>query len=245
MAWVSKPVGFDQKVLLHHLDFTANQTIKFPRKKMYTVLDGFLRDDITGAKSRKNAITMLMKIWYIVDEDLRPIRDKILEQFHQLTQEEKLCVHWGLTIAAYPFFKDVANEFGRLFQLQDEVASTAIGKRMKEAYGDRRRVEVATSAVLTSMKAWEVIHSIEKRSYTLGEKIEITNPLIQSFLVQVLLYVSGADSLYVELIPNHPLFFPFDFELNVAELRDGNTFSFHYQGVKDLVVEKKEKPYSV
>ncbi|MGM0840263.1 MAG: hypothetical protein ACQEWE_06035 [Bacillota bacterium] len=235
---MSKPVGFDQKVLLNHLDFTANQTKKYPRKEMYSVLDGFLRDDITGAKSRKNAITMLMKIWYLVDEDLIAIRDEVLEQFSQLTYEERLCVHWGLTIAAYSFFKDVANEFGRLFQLQDEVSSMAIGKRMKETYGDRRRVEVATSAVLMSMKAWKVIQPIEKRSYKFSEKIEITNPLIQSFIVQILLKVMDSESLLVDLVQNHQLFFPFTYELNISELRDRKTFSFHRQGVKDLVIEK-------
>lgn len=238
MDWVSKPVGFDQKVLLHHLDYTANQTKKYSRKEMYTILDGYLRNDITGAKSRKNAITMLMKIWYLIDAELIPIRDEILGEFSQLTNEERLFVHWGLTIAAYPFFKDVANEFGRLFQLQDEVSSKAIGKRMKESYGDRRRVEVATSAVLMSMKAWNVIQPVGRQGYTKGEKIVITNPLIQSFLVQVILFVMESDSLHVDLIENHQLFFPFYCELNITELRERKIFSFHRQGVKELVIER-------
>ncbi|MFC4660777.1 hypothetical protein [Oceanobacillus aidingensis] len=235
---MSKPVGFDQKVLLHHLDYTANQTKKLSRKEMYTILDGYLRDDITGAKSRKNAITMLMKIWYLVDEDLKPIRDEVLDEFNQLTNEERLFVHWGLTIAAYPFFKDVANEFGRLFHLQDEVSSKAISKRMKEAYGDRRRVEVATSAVLMSMKAWNIIQPVEKSIYTIDEKIVITNPLIQSFFVHVLLKVLNSDSLHVDLIENHQLFFPFNCEINITELRERKIFSFYRQGVNDLVIEK-------
>jgi len=242
---VSKPVGFDQKILLHHLDFTANQTSKNSRKNMYTVLDGFLRDDITGAKSRKNAITMLMKIWYLSDKNLHPIQYNILEQFNQFTKNERLCVHWGLTVIAYPFFKDVASELGRLFQLQDEVSSAAIGRRMKEAYGDRRRVEVATSAVLSSMKAWDIIQPNGSRSYILNEKIEISNTLVQSFLVQVLFCALNTDSLYVEMIENYPAFFPFELEINVTELREENTYSFHYQGVKNLVVEKTNKPYTV
>ncbi|RFA35520.1 hypothetical protein CAI16_07710 [Virgibacillus dokdonensis] len=235
---MSKPVGFDQKVLLNHLDYTANQTKKHSRKEMYTVLDNYLRDDITGVKSRKNAITMLMKIWYRVDDELKPIRDEILEEFSQLTNEERLLVHWGLTIAAYPFFKDVSNEFGRLFQLQDEVSSKAINNRMKEAYGDRRRVEVATSAVLGSMKAWNIIQPVSKSIYTISEKIIITSSLIQSFFVQILLNVLDSDALHVDLIENHPLFFPFNCELNITELRERKSFSFYRQGVKDLVIER-------
>ncbi|WP_174612905.1 hypothetical protein [Virgibacillus ihumii] len=235
---MSKPVGFDQKVLLKHLDFTANQTKKNTRKQMYTILDGYLRDDIAGAKSRKNAITMLMKIWYLVDSELLPVRDQILDQYNQLTKEERTCVHWGLTMVAYPFFKDVANEFGRLFQLQDEISSAAIGKRMKEAYGDRRRVEVATSAVLTSMKSWEMIQPTEKRSYKVNEKITITNPFIHAFIAQILLKILDSNSLQVQFIHHHPLFFPFDYKLDVVGLQEYEAFSFHRQGVKDLVIEK-------
>lgn len=48
-----KPVGFDQKIMLHHLDFTENEARKLSRKEMYEALDYFLRSDIQGAKSRK------------------------------------------------------------------------------------------------------------------------------------------------------------------------------------------------
>ena len=79
---MAKPIGFDQKVLLHHLDFTANEARRLERKEMYDVLDNFLRADIQGAKSRKkNAITMLMKIWYLVGENHISIREKALEMF--------------------------------------------------------------------------------------------------------------------------------------------------------------------
>ena len=46
-----------------------------------------------------------MKIWYLVDKDLIEIRDRVLEVFPVLTREERVFVHWGMTLAAYPFFK--------------------------------------------------------------------------------------------------------------------------------------------
>src|SRR5690625_4191047 len=116
---MTKPVGFDQKILLHHLDYTAIQSKTYSRKEMYSVLNKHLRDDIAGTKSRKNAITMLMKIWYLVDESLIPLRNEVLNKLTELDKKERLLIHWGMTMAAYPFFKDVAYEFGRLFQLQE------------------------------------------------------------------------------------------------------------------------------
>ena len=235
---LTRPVGFDQKVLLHHLDFTATQSRKYSRKEMYTILDGYLRNDIAGAKSRKNVITMLMKIWYLVDEEMIDVRDQILHSFSDLTKEERLLCHWGMTMVAYPFFKDVVLEFGRLFQLQEEISSQSIGKRMKAAYGDRRRVEVATSAVLGSMRAWRVIIPSEKRSYKQNELIQIRNTKMQSFLIQVLLKLTQQNSLYMNQIQNHPLVFPFDIDYNMLELRENTELSFYHQGLNDLVVER-------
>ncbi|MEV5114454.1 hypothetical protein [Peribacillus frigoritolerans] len=235
---MKKPVGFDQKVLLHHLDFTANHTKKYSRSEMYELLDGYLRNDITGAKSRKNAITMLMKIWYLVDIEMLPVRDKMLDILASLTKEERLLVHWGMTLAAYPFFKDLAQEFGKLFRLQDEVQSVVIGKRMKEAYGDRRRVEVATSAVLMSMKSWGSIVPDKHRSYRLQPKIHLENADLQAFIVQILLHVLENTSLQLDIIQNHSLFFPFTYELNVLELRQKSELVFYRQGIDTLVVER-------
>lgn len=234
---MTKPVGFDQKVLLHHLDFTARHTKKYSRKEMYDLLDGYLRNDITGLKSRKNAATMLMKIWYLVDDDIVSVRDSALEMLPTLTREERIIIHWGMTLVAYPFFKDVAQELGKLFRLQDVVPSVVLGKRLKEAYGDRRRVEVATSAVLTSIKSWGLILPSENRSYELINPINITNPNIQAFIVQILLHVFKDTPLQMDIIQNHILYFPFNYDFNLLELRQYENLVFHRQGLNTLIVE--------
>lgn len=235
---MTKPVGFDQKILLHHLDFTAKQVKKFSRKEMYDVLDGYLREDIAGAKSRKNTITILMKIWYNVDQSRIPFRDEILSRFYELSKEERLLIHWGMTMAAYPFFQAVANELGRLFKLQENVASSTISRRIKDLYGDRRKVEVATSAVLSSMKAWGVIFPDKKRTYVKNEVIHITNPFLHSFIVNTLLNTLDKEALFVDIIENHATFFPFFYDLKIDELRRKREFVFYHEGMKHLVVER-------
>ncbi|MEK4166430.1 hypothetical protein NST18_08105 [Anoxybacillus sp. FSL W8-0104] len=232
-----KPVGFDQKIMLHHLDFTANEARKLSRKEMYEALDYFLRSDIQGAKSRKNAITMLMKIWYLVDEETIPLRDKALEMSPHLTKEERLLVHWGMTILAYPFFKDLVQELGKLFRLQDEVPSAVIGRKMKELYGDRRRVEVATSAVLTSIKTWGIVDLLKSRSYKLRPKMSITSTDLNPFITEVILRATNVTAMPIDLLHNHSLFFPFSFEISAAELRNNHQFRINRQGVDMVTVE--------
>lgn len=236
---MTKPVGFDQKILIHQLDYTAKQSRKHSKKDMYAVLDGYLRQDITGTKSRKNVTTMLMKIWYNIPQEIKQIREEILQEFNELTKDERLFVHWNMTILAYPFLKDVVKEFGRLFQIQDSVPSSTIAKRMKGNYGERRRVEVATSAVISSLKSWEIIVPSGRRSYIENEKITVSNPLLDALLLHTLFYVLESDSLYIDMILNHTLLFPFQLELHTDELRERkNEFTFHYQGIEKLIVER-------
>ncbi|MDE8562274.1 hypothetical protein PNH38_00030 [Anoxybacillus rupiensis] len=232
-----KPVGFDQKIMLHHLDFTANEARKLSRKEMYEALDYFLRSDIQGAKSRKNAITMLMKIWYLVDEEFISLRDKALELFPSLTKEERLLAHWGMTILAYPFFKDLVQELGKLFRLQDEVPSSAIGRKMKALYGDRRRVEVATSAVLTSIKTWGIVDLLKSRSYKPSSKISIASTDLHLFITEVILRAADVTAMPIDLLHNHALFFPFSFDISAAELRASDQFQLNRQGIDLLIVE--------
>lgn len=234
-----KPVGFDQKILLHHLDYTAKQSRKYSKKDMYALLDGYLRQDIAAPKSRKNTITILMKIWYNVPEGVKGIREKILDEFNEFTKDERLFAHWNMTMLAYPFFKDVVLKFGRLFQLQNSVNRSTIVKRMKNSYGERVKVEVASSAVITTLKAWGIIVPSERSSYHQNEKVPVFNLLLQELLLHTMLHVYETDTLYMDTIVNHPLLFPFEVDLQTYELMERtDEFTFHYQGMEKLIVEK-------
>ncbi|TEB11574.1 hypothetical protein [Pelotomaculum propionicicum] len=227
---MAKPVGFDQKIMLRHLDYIAREASKMDRKNMYEKLDEFLNADVHGAKSRKNAVTILMKIWYLVPDDLNDVRQRALELLPSLLPRDRLVLHWGMTLLAYPFFKDVVSEMGNLFGLQNEVPSQQIGRRVKGLYGDRRRVEVAATAVLMSIKSWGLIERSKSNIYTLPEKYEITNTALKLWLAEVVLRVSGYRYMPLEMIPAAKAVFPFHFKINIRECEHSN-FIINRQGL--------------
>lgn len=187
---------------------------------MYEVLDNFMRADIQGTKSRKNAITMLMKIWYRVGQKHVPIRDQALEIYPYLKQQEKIVLHWCMTLLAYPFFKDVAREMGQHFRLHDSTSSQVLGRKMKILYGDRRRVEVATSAVLMSIRSWGIIVPQKGYEYTISKKHLVDSPELLGLLAEVLLTIDELDAIPLNLINNNPLFFPFNFNVSSGDLKN-------------------------
>lgn len=236
---MSKSVGFDQKILLHQLDFTLSEARRTERKDMYEKLDGFLIDDIKGVKSRKNATTMLMKIWYLVSDDYKKLQSKAFELYPDLSSQERLALHYGMTLLAYPFVKDLVREMGKLFKLQDEVPAQQIGRIMKNFYGDRRRVEVAISAVLMSLKSWGIIKPGEKRHiYKLDEKISIESNEMKKWLAEAIVRASEGTSITLDEINTNSLFFPFDYSISKSEL-SGEGFEVNRQGLDMIMVGVK------
>ena len=227
---MTKPVGFDQKLQLNHLDFTANELIFTERKDMYVKLDKYLGEYIHGPKSRTNAITMLMKIWCLVQPEHQELQKTALSLFPEATPEEKLLLHWGMILLAYPFFKAVTDEMGNFLKLQSEVTSQQLGRRIKLLYGDRRRVEVALGAVLGSLKAWQVIQRGQKCIYTLPRRIEVAEVSLKNWISEVTLRVSEYKVMPLEMMTSQTMFFPFNYKMSIAEI-DTNKLKIDRQGL--------------
>lgn len=232
---MNKAVGFDQKIQLSHLDITAQELRYTEKKDMYAKLNEYLRNDIKGDKSRKNAITILMKIWCTVEPDYAELQREALQVFPQASAQEKILLHWGMTLLAYPFFKCVIEEMGNLLKLQNEVSSRQLNRRIKLLYGDRRRVEVAVSAVLGSLKSWGVIEHKEKTIYTLPGRINVQGSFYKNWILEVLIRVSEYNIMPIDMLTSQAAFFPFEFEVNIAELH-GTRIKVDRQGLNQFML---------
>ena len=236
---MSKPVGFDQKLQLKQLNFTASELKLTERKAMYVKLDNYLCEDIQGHQARKHAITMLMKIWCLVQPEHQELQKTALSLFSEGTQEEKLLLHWGMTLLAYPFFKSVMEEMGNLLKLQNEVSSQQLGRRIKLLYGDRRRVEVALTAVLSSLKAWGVVQRGQGNIYSLARRIEVTELSLKNWIAEVILRVAEYKAMPLEMLLAQNVFFPFDYKMSLAEINT-NTLHIARQGLDIFMLSLAE-----
>ena len=236
---MKKAVGFDQKILLDHLNYTMNEASYTKKEEMYKKLDQYLIKDIKGKKSRKNVITILMKIWYLDKKTNTSIQERAYKLLPQLDSQERIALHWGMTLSTYPFFKDIASEIGRLASRQHDFSSSQIYRKMKELYGDRRRVEVAYQAVLTSMKNWRVIIQKKQGVYVLPEKIKIFNNNIINWLVEAAIISSKREYIQMDEVPTLSYLFPFAFNINTG-LLDKNIFEITNQDINKTIIGIKK-----
>lgn len=227
---MSKPVGFDQKLTLSQLNTTANELRFIPVTDMYARLDDLLAPEIKGVKSRKNAITILMKIWALAPQEHQHLQAQALAFYPETTQDEKKLLHWGLSMLAYPFFHKLVEETAHLMNIQKNAPAQQIGRKMKASYGDRRRVEVATSAVLGSLKSWEVITADKGNTYSVPKPIPIHRTDLKNWCLEILFQLSEYQYLPWQQLMKPMVFFPFDLNLQRGEL-NMDRFKVDRQGV--------------
>ncbi|MQR86865.1 hypothetical protein GFV16_13175 [Bacillus megaterium] len=235
-----KAVGFDQKIQLSHMEVTSNLLRQYSAKEMYSKLDAELVASIKGDKSRKNAITMLMKTWSLVNPLIEDLRDHLLSEYPYLTGVEKLLANYCLTCIAYPFFREQMYYIGKQLRLTDEVRSKLIAMKMKDLYGDRRRVEVATGAVFSSVKDWNLVITPKPGIYQANKlTADIHNPLIIALMVEVLMLHFNTMTISIDTLNNSAIFFPFVYHIRIGDLNK-ERFSI-IKNIRDTMIERDPK----
>ena len=162
-----KLVGFDRKIHLSWLDATADWAAQgLPAADIRKRLDRLLDGQVAGIGShsaRGKTMTVLMHVWVLVPDTLVPLRDDGLLLLRDRGEESRLPLHWGMCLAGYPFFRDVASTTGRLLSLQGSAALSQIVRRMTESWGTRSTVTRAVQRIVRSFVAWGVVMETEER----------------------------------------------------------------------------------
>ena len=132
-------------------------------------------------------------------------------QIHQgLPRKERIAVHWGMALAAYPFWGAVAVHTGRLLRLQGTVAASHVQRRVKEQYGERETAHRAARRVLRSFIDWNVLNETDDKGvYAQGNRYPIQDSRLIAWLVEASLHARENSSAAIKDLLNGPSLFPF------------------------------------
>ncbi|GAB6064809.1 hypothetical protein [Deferrisoma palaeochoriense] len=186
-------------------------------KKLAEEAGGFLSEALagegtSGRGSRQKMWSILQSIWVRPRKDLRALRDDGLLLLRELPAEQHLPVHWGMTMAAYPFWRLVSSEVGRLLRLQETVSPRQIRRRLAERVGDRELVARASRTVLRSIADWGCIEERKGGTstvYAKGAVRPVTDPRTVAFVVESFLRSDGETPKSLGVVYRAPCFFPF------------------------------------
>jgi len=210
-------IGFSQRIRLEWLDATASLILAGnDRRAIDASLQALLADKVSvGGRAtrgnREKTITILMKTWLDMPQGLGPLRDAGLELLRGLSRDDRIAVHWGMVLAAYPFWGSVAAHTGRLLRLQDSVGAAQVQRRIRERYGERPTVERATRRVLRTFIDWGVLDDTATRGlYVRGRRHTIQAPECIAWLAEAVLTARSSGAATAKDLLASQALFPFN-----------------------------------
>ena len=209
-------VGFSQRIPLEWLEQTANLVLAGnDAASIRAFLEELLADKLSVGShakrgNRYKAISILMKIWVRPPRQLKSFWQRGLHLLSRLPVDEHLAVHWGMTLAVYPFWGVVAGQAGRLLRLQGRVAARQVQRRLKEQCGERETVSRAARRVLRSLVDWGVLEESSTAGvYLQGRSRPIDEPELIAWLTEAVLHTLPDGRGYLGAVMNSPSLFPF------------------------------------
>ncbi|MEW6546395.1 MAG: hypothetical protein AB1446_05690 [Bacillota bacterium] len=212
-------IGISQRIRLEWLEVTANLVLAgSDRATVVAALGDLLEDKVSigghaERSNREKVITILVKVWAQTSRELDSLRAHGLELLRRLSPTNRLPVHWGMVMAAYPFWGAVASIVGRLLKLQGSAAAAHVQRRVREQYGERETVSRACRRVLRSYVDWGVLRdSNTKGVYLPGLSLTVDDPQLISWLVEAWLYTRPDGTATLKHLLHSPSLFPFRFQ---------------------------------
>ena len=177
-----------------------------------------------GAAARTKTRTVLNRLWLEPRLELKSYADRGAAIFKAHPEVPAAAVHWGMAVAAYPFFGKVAELIGRLSGLQGDCASAEVHRRMSETYGEREGTYRMTNMVIQSQADWGAVQRVEKgkRVLRLAPAV-VENDELTVWLIEAALRYAGKP-LAISSLQSQPVLFPFNLTRPLAYLVSNNEY---------------------
>lgn len=211
-------IGIKQVVRPEWYDYALDMLLDHRRPpEIRRELDGFIGERLQrggygqrGEQTYAKAVTQIMKSWVSPDRELIPFRDRVLLHAGNHPREDRIVLHWIVTIAAYPFWHRVAEQVGRLLNLQDSITQGQIRLRCFEAMGERSTVERSARRVIRSFVAWKALRdSGGSGCYEKMEPPQRVDNDLAVLMLEASLHAIPQGRASMDHLMNNPALFPF------------------------------------
>lgn len=211
-----RQIGLDRVLRLAWLDKTARLVwAGNSAQETRTILQDELRDffplsnpEIRGSLAK--TITILLKIWSQPPNELSSLHSEGLKLLAELPDDSRIALHWGMTLAVYPFWGLVSGQIGRLARLQGSIATAQIQRRLQEQLGERMTVSRRVRYLVSSFVDWGVLSETDMQGIYRPCRLRAIDDLrLVAWLVEALLHSRPDGTAPLDELLNHTILFPF------------------------------------
>ena len=229
-----RTIGFDRYIQLNSLNAIASKLcqqyddINSIRNHMHDLL----KSEYPNYEARRKTITVITRIWIRVPNNVKELQKDALWLLNNIQPKERIWLHWGMAMVAYPFFRDITLTIGRLLSLQCETATNQIHHRVQKNWGQRTTVIRAIDRVIQSLHEWKAIDLLKNRrknAINAFTKLTTNNIDLQIWLIKAIFIAEGVDSMQMKGVMTSPSIFPFLLNISRSDLQRSNVLEYSKQ----------------
>ena len=231
---MDKNIGFNRNIHRPWLDaaaafYSETEDLTLVR----TRLEAVVGQDIKSEVNRRKAIDILINIWGKSVDIAPALHREALSYFQAASAiEDRLWLHYGMTLLAYPFFRAVAAAVGQLGRREPAITPAMVKERLIAERGELGSLEKAVERVLFSLRNWDLMAPSEQR-YAYAPQIQALatgHQALELWLVACALCAHPAEELPFADLLRLPELFPFRLTVRVDDLRQHPDFALQRQG---------------
>jgi len=231
-----KKVGFLQYIKKDWLDATVgfyqnSQNID----EIKANLDNLIKIEVSKSEERRKTIDVLTRIWIRIPKKYEKIRYSALEFYDDLDPDERIVLHWGMLLLAYPFFRDIVYSIGLSLKIQDNFNSTQLRNRLVSNWGHRTTIIRAIDRIIQSLKDWNIL-IVDDKSLKDNSKIKIKNDQLCLWFLECVFRTENVDSMLFEKLVSLPTMFPFELKIPIYKIKQSKNFEFQIHGMNVEII---------
>lgn len=235
---MAERVGFSRNISEDYLNAVADcKLADKPLLEARDILNALIGNFIHDATNIKNTRVILLNTWYRNESWLQ---DMCVETARDVSVSERLPLHYGLLMVAYPVFFDLCSIIGTMLDYRDEITATQVKERIFESWGARTTLLHALSKNLKTMKDMRILAPQQKNGVYKPIVHLVSDKKTVCVLASAILKCSGREYMTWEEIVHHPALFPFEIEhVTQADLPSCSRLVLERMG-DDVVIRIRE-----
>jgi len=230
---MGKGIGFSRTITLDWLDVTASLCIqKIEPAEIRQRLAETISGTVHGTEAQRKTIDVLTAIWVKTEKSAPQIRQEALAIFPTLSSsEERLWLHYGMTLVCYPFFRKCVAAIGQISRTGELITRKLIKERIAGDYGHLGALDRSVERVIASLTNWGALaNSDQKPNYRIQLRRFSSTEILQSWLLTCALYAHPSDGIAFDDLIHLPELYPFNLTIGVDSLRRDARIEVQRQG---------------
>ncbi len=231
---MNKGIGFNRTIFLPWLNAAAGLCAETDDPaEIRARLEAVVGQDLKGVDARRKTIDILINVW-LKSADVAPALHAEAVSWFQATQvpDDRLCLHYGLAMVYYPFFRECAAIIGQFGRHEGTITNRMVKQRLVAERGHLGSLDKAEERVVASLRNWGMLTESDQR-YAYAPQRQIltaSNTDLEAWLLACALRAHPAEELPFADLLHLPELFPFHFTLTVDHLRTHPWFGVQRQG---------------